>query len=136
MSTQVWEIDQLLQEIESVYSSEAMHEFWPGEHEYIRGALDAISQRLPTRRFTPRPLKAVLGVGGSGIVLRLKDQLFPNIDSALKFPRPVAGKIGLVAEMLSKEMALRNAAKHSRVWGASILSYGSSRWGKIGEVRG
>ncbi|HXI24674.1 MAG TPA: hypothetical protein VNG71_12485 [Pyrinomonadaceae bacterium] len=54
-------------------------------------------------------------------MLRLGDDIFAHLDSALKFPRPIAGKISLVADMLAKEMAFLAELRHPGI--VRILYY-------------
>lgn len=68
--------------------------------------------KLPSKRYQP---VSVLGVGGSGVVIKLSDALFPKINNALKFPRPIEGKIRLVAQMLEKEMQFLAEIRHPNI---------------------
>lgn len=96
-----WDTNQLIKQLNDQYAREDLTTAWVSEEHAVRIALRTIEQRLPAGRYAP---KSVLGVGGSGIVLRLGDQMFPGIDKALKFPRPVEGRIAVLAEMLTKEI--------------------------------
>lgn len=115
-----WKIDTLLSPLEEAYEREGVKSAWPTEKEHVINAIDKISARLPPR-YTPDSSTPVLGVGGSGIVLRLKDSLFPSVDNALKMPRPVPGKIELVSEMLGKEMLFLANLRHPGI--VKILYY-------------
>ena len=98
-----WPTQTIIDEIRSAYVDDAdLREFWEPEEAGVIAAVHAIGPKLPPDRYR---YKGVLGVGGSGIVLKLGDDIFVHLDSALKFPRPVYGKISLVADMLAKEMA-------------------------------
>jgi hypothetical protein len=70
------------------------------------------TEKVNPKRFKP---SGVLGVGGSGIVIRLKDSKFPKIDKSLKFPRPIPGKVTLVADLLNKEIQYLAEIRHPRV---------------------
>lgn len=114
-----WPIEPIVAEIETAYLQDAdLREFWEPEKAGIAKAISAIGPSLPPERYR---YKSVLGVGGSGIVLRLTDDIFNHLDSALKFPRPVAGKINLVSEMLAKEMAFLAELRHPGI--VRILYY-------------
>ena len=65
----------------------------------------------------------MLPIGGSGIVLRLEDVLFPEQDKALKFPRPVLGNVQLIAEMIRNEIAFLSKLRHPGI--VRILDYAS-----------
>ena len=96
-----WDKDKLLQELRVQYEHEEITTAWISEECAVQIALETIEGYLPEGRYSP---KKVLGVGGSGIVLRLEDHKFPAVDKALKFPRPVDGRIAILREMLSKEI--------------------------------
>src|SRR2546421_11973830 len=117
MDKREWEIDTLMRAIGSAYEREALAECWAPEQEHVRTALSAISTNLESQ-YTRH---GVLGVGRSGIVIRLKNNLFPLTDLALKFPRPLPGKITVVAEMLRKEISHLSQLRHPNI--VRILSY-------------
>ena len=100
-SVKDWAIDDLLRKIRERYEKEGLTDNWESEKPGIEAALNNLNTFLPDEQYVPVD---VLGVGGSGIVIQLRDTQFPKIDKALKFPRPVDGKIRLVAEMLNKEI--------------------------------
>lgn len=106
-----WPIDRLLKDIEARYEKEKILDAWLQEKSNVELSLRALNSSNLGRRFSPAS-EAVLGVGGSGIVLRMSDSKFSGIDVALKFPRPVAGKILLLAEMLEKEIAQLSRLRH------------------------
>jgi HD superfamily phosphohydrolase len=118
MST--WQIATLLVQLAERYEREGLADYWPQEKAALEKALQAIEHQLPAGRYTP---VQVVGVGGSGIVVRLSDGLFPQLDRALKFPRPVPGKVQLIAEMLSKEVAHLAELRHPGI--IRILGYGT-----------
>lgn len=126
----VWEIDPLLGEIQGAYQDSGVSEFWDREKEAISFALASIANTLPKPRYSP--IK-VLGVGGSGIVLRIKDSLFPRVDNALKFPRPVQGKVELVSDLLGREIQYLAQLRHPGI--VKILYYrysqGVSGYGRL-----
>src|SRR5216117_281889 len=108
-----WSYDKILEQLQERYQKEGLSE-WEAEHAALRVALQAISKHLPDDRYSP---VRVLGVGGSGVVLQLADKLFPKVDKALKFPRPVLGKVHLVREMLSKEISFLAELRHPGIVG-------------------
>lgn len=114
-----WKIPSLLEEVAARYEAERLRTYWETERPGVEAALNQLSRRLLPERFQPRQ---VLGVGGSGIVLRLSDFLFEKHDKALKFPRPVDGKIQLVAEMLRKEIRRLADLRHPGL--VTIVDYG------------
>jgi HD superfamily phosphohydrolase len=99
----------LLDSIGEVYRNERIGIYWQKEKAFVETALTAISKHLPLRRYTP---VAVLGVGGTSIVLRLRDSLFPSVDNALKFPRPIEGQAAIFAEMIGKELEFLADLRH------------------------
>lgn len=123
-----WSDPILLAEIEHAYQSASLHDVWHDEKQSVRAALSAIANSLGNGRYNPRK---VLGVGGSGIVIRLADSLFPDQDNALKFPRPVPGRIDLIAELLSKEITHLARIRHPGI--VRILHYDNARWGAVGK---
>lgn len=106
-----WNIDALLIKIGDYYKRERIEEAWANEEKFVALSLRALDSSILGRRFSPAS-EPVLGVGGSGIVLRMVDSRFSGMDVALKFPRPVLGKIQLVAEMLTKEIAQLSRLRH------------------------
>ena len=110
----LWLYDKILEQLQERYHKEGLSEYWEPEHPALRVALQAISSHLPDGRYSPT---RVLGVGGSGAVLQLTDKLFPKVDKALKFPRPVLGKVHLVREMLSKEISFLAELRHPGIVG-------------------
>ena len=115
-----WPTEPLITQIADQYDAEDLHTSWQSEQEAVRAAIKAIRNILPEGRYSPAK---VLGVGGSGVVLRLLDTKFPEVDKALKFPRPVDGKIALVAEMLKKEIHFLASLRHPGL--VSIVDYGT-----------
>ncbi len=114
-----WPTETIIEEIKKAYLDDAdLREFWEPEEPGVSAAIRAIGPALPPDRYRH---KSVLGVGGSGIVLRLSDDIFAHLDSALKFPRPVAGNISLVTDMLAKEMAFLADLRHPGI--VRILYY-------------
>ena len=115
-----WNSESLVEQIASQYRAEGLAIAWGSEKVAIQAALRAIEKQLPENRYIPQ---SVPGVGGSGIVLRLSDTKFPEVDKALKFPRPVDGKITLLAEMLKKEIGFLAGLRHPGI--VSIMDYGT-----------
>lgn len=113
-----WNTEQLIEELRLRYEREGLTTAWVSEERAVRIALQAIERHLPNGRYNP---KKVLGVGGSGIVLRLEDWMFPKVDKALKFPRPVAGRIAVLTEMLTKEIDYLAGLRHPGI--VSIVDY-------------
>jgi serine/threonine protein kinase len=118
MPDRPWPLSELMKQIEEAYSEEGMVSSWHSEKESIHHALDGISGTLPRDRYYP---KSVLGVGGAGVVLRLEDSLFPTVDNALKFPRPVEGKVNIIAELVTKEISFLAGMRHPGI--VKILFY-------------
>jgi len=110
----VWPYDNILEQLQERYNKEGLSEYWEPEQAALKVALRAIATHLPDGRYFPT---RVLGVGGSGAVLQLTDKLFPKVDKALKFPRPVLGKVHLVREMLSKEISFLAELRHPGIVG-------------------
>lgn len=114
-----WPVEKIVADIHQSYLDDPdIREFWDAEAQGISVAISEIGPALPKDRYTYR---SVMGVGGSGIVLRLGDEIFHHLDNALKFPRPVAGKIIPVAEMLAKEMSFLAELRHPGI--VRILYY-------------
>lgn len=114
-----WDIEGILRQLEEKYKAESIPAAWESEADGLKAALKAMQNEI-SGRYSPT---RVLGVGGSGIVLRLKDDLFAGLDKALKFPRPVQGRIQLVREMLEKEVRTLAEIRHPGV--VRILHYGA-----------
>jgi HD superfamily phosphohydrolase len=119
LMTNSWDFDDILKQLHERYQKEGLPDYWEAESAALAAALKAIASKLPERRYTPLQ---VLGVGGSGVVLRVADALFPKVDKALKFPRPVAGKVQLVAEMLGKEIKHLAELRHPGIVGIDSYS--------------
>lgn len=114
-----WDLSSLRDGISNIYSSKAdLRSYWIDEEPSITAALTSISKKLGSERYNP---KEVIDVGGSGIVIKLLDMKFPQLDKALKCPRPIAGKIQLVAELLNKEIQYLAELHHPRI--IRILDY-------------
>jgi HD superfamily phosphohydrolase len=108
----LWPVDDILEVLRQRYESEEISTYWDAERVVLEGALRAIADHLASDRYIP---KGILGVGGSGVVVRLQDKLFPKLDKALKFPRPVPDKVHLVSEMLKKEILYLAELRHSGI---------------------
>lgn len=115
-----WINEKLLTELEDAYAREHLQSYWSEEEPAVLAALDHIAHDLPANRYQPI---GVLGVGGSGVVLRLRDSQFPTIDNALKFPRPVPGKVEEVAGLLTQEISYLAKLRHRNI--VRILHYSS-----------
>jgi HD superfamily phosphohydrolase len=111
-----WPTDAILVALKARYTKEHISDYWEAEKGALAIALEAISTHLPPNRFT---YGSVLGVGGSGIVLRLVDKLFPKMEKALKFPRPVPGKVSILSELLEKEISSLAGLRHPGIVGIS-----------------
>lgn len=98
----VWASQDLDEAIRQSYESAGILNDWYKERDVVREALRVIGSILPSSRYKP---VGVLGVGGTGIVLHLTDSLFPSVENALKFPRPIPGLAQAIAEMVAKELA-------------------------------
>lgn len=88
-------IDRILASIRGHYSSRRA---WEEEKDEVRNIVSAVSSEFG-RQYE---LDECLGVGGSGVVLRVHD-LMLNVDRALKFPRPSPGKETILSEVLASE---------------------------------
>lgn len=96
-----WRIDGILEDLRSAYETDFdLKTCWEEESAGLRAGLAELSTQLGGRY----DYRRVLGVGGSGVVLRLGDDVFPGQDAAIKFPRPVIGRARLLADMLAKEI--------------------------------
>lgn len=126
-----WPTTDLLRELEAKYVKEGLKDFWSQEKQRVEISLKALHLKLG-KRFTPSPEKPILGVGGSGIVVRLVDSKFVGVDVALKFPRPVAGKISLLAEMLQKEIAQLARLRHPGI--VRIIYYDTADLDKVSKL--
>jgi serine/threonine protein kinase len=104
-----WPIEQVLADLQAYYEADfELRSCWSEESAGLRAAVEAFRERLSERY----AYKRVLGAGGSGVVLRLQDDVFPLQDVALKFPRPVTGRTQLLAEMLGKEINFLAELRH------------------------
>jgi HD superfamily phosphohydrolase len=110
MATEIegWPVKTILSQIKELYDKEGLSSAWPGEAASVEEAINAIAERL-RRRYSYRK---ALGVGGSGIVLRLKDGWFPTMDGALKFSRPSPATAMVLAEMLGDEIKYLAKLRH------------------------
>ncbi len=106
---QTWELDPILKEIEKFYLKSQFKPYWSSEKDQVSRALELIAAQTPYRKYIP---DKVIGIGGSGIVLSLSDPSITGRSLALKFPRPVPGKISLLGEMLSKEISYLAQLRH------------------------
>lgn len=95
--------------IGDAYRKEGISSEWKNERHVVRNAIALIASFLPSQRYSPA---GVLGVGGFGIVLRIRDSLFPTVDNALKFPRPLGDIAPVVAEMMAKELRFLATLRH------------------------
>ncbi len=123
-----WDLKALKDSIKEAYSKYGFSSYWMQEESSVTEGIAAISKSIDSKRFNP---KEILGVGGSGIVIRLQDSKFPKVDKALKFPRPVPGKVELVAELLNKEIQYLAEIRHPNI--ITVLDYNCLH--KIGEYR-
>lgn len=80
--------------------SASLSEAWQAE----RGPLEAVLDELSTSMSGQYKLCEPIGVGGSGVVLRVRDCRL-ELDRALKFSRPSPGKQELLATFLATETA-------------------------------
>jgi HD superfamily phosphohydrolase len=102
-------LERLKEKIGDAYRKERLSEEWQKEQRGVQQVLSLIFSILPQQRYSPVD---VLGIGGFSIVLRVKDSLFPSVDNALKFPRPLEGTAQLVADMIAKELTFLAALRH------------------------
>ncbi len=113
-----WNFNSLKNHVRTAYSDSGLLEYWVQEESSVSEAMKAISESIDSERYNP---KEVLGVGGSGIVIRFQDSKFPKVDKAIKFPRPVPGKIELVANLLNKEIQYLAEIQHPQI--IRVLDY-------------
>jgi len=91
--------DDVLRDIETLYERNAtLRAAWDSERAAVAIAVDEISADLKDQY----QLGDALGVGGSGIVIRVSDVRL-GVDRALKFSRPSPGKQDLLAALLASE---------------------------------
>ena len=121
-----WNFNLLKAQVRKAYSDSGLLEYWIQEENSVSEAMEAIAESIDSERYNPTE---ILGVGGSGIVMRFHDSKFPKIDKAIKFPRPVPGKIELVANLLNKEIQYLAEIRHPRI--IRVLDYCCLK--KIGE---
>lgn len=106
-----WNISILARALESKYQEEGLTEWWKTERERVTDRLTRLQNALQSRYSDP----SILGVGGSGIVLKLIDRDLANQPVALKFPRPVAGQSEQLAALLSKEISSLATLRHTSI---------------------
>lgn len=113
-----WDLQVIKDSVSEAYSKSGLSSYWVQEEPSVIDAIAAISESIDSKRFNQ---KKILKVGGSGIVIRLQDSKFPKVDKALKFPRPVPGKVALVAELLNREIQYLAEIRHPRI--IRVLDY-------------
>ena len=97
---QRWPIETIITDLRAVYEdSFDLKNCWKEEEIGLRDALPGLRDKLDHRY----AYALSLGVGGSGVVLRLKDDAFADQDIALKFPRPVTGRADLLRSLLDSD---------------------------------
>jgi len=126
---QRWPTDVILSNLQAYYTQDFdLKPCWPEEAPGLEATLTALGERLGDRYSYDR----VLGAGGSGVVLRLNDDVFPLRDAALKFPRPVKGRSQLLFEMLTKEINFLAELRHPGI--VRILFHGELATGEHTRV--
>lgn len=91
--------DDLLADIAARYAKKpSLKSAWDQEEP----ALTEIVAALPTQLENQYLLGPSLGIGGSGVVVRVRDQQL-GVDRALKFSRPSPGRQQLLADLLTAE---------------------------------
>ena len=91
--------DRILTGLNELYkSSPTLKRVWGSERDEMRHIVSEISSEVTDQY----ELAESLGVGGSGVVLRVRD-LRLGVDRALKFPRPSPGKQQLLNDLLDAE---------------------------------
>jgi serine/threonine protein kinase len=118
MATPSWDLENLIARIENAFRSEGIAESWGAEKSSVQAAIQALSSTLGDRYAA----REVLGVGGSGITIRLNDHLFPLTDCALKFPRPLPGQTTYAVEMLQNEISHLSQLVHPHIVGIRFYS--------------
>lgn len=113
-----WDLQVIKASVSEAYSKSGLSSYWVQEEPSVIDAIAAISESIDSKRFNQ---EKILRVGGSGIVIRLQDSKFPKVDKALKFPRPVPGKVALVAELLNREIQYLAEIRHPRI--IRVLDY-------------
>jgi len=92
-------VDELLAELKLLYSrSASLQQAWTTEELQLTAILPRVFDELEHTYIEPFPI----GVGGSGIVFRIKDKWL-RLTRALKLARPVVGKQELLASLLREE---------------------------------
>ena len=104
-----WPIDKIINDIGDEYEKCGIIDYWNGERGSVKNAIEQIFTKLPKNRYC---FERVSGVGGSGVVLHLKDIRFPLKDKAIKFPRPIPGKVDLMSGMIDKEITFLSVLDH------------------------
>jgi HD superfamily phosphohydrolase len=104
-----WDVAELVRRLAEIYKHRGLD--WAAEKATVETRLQAICQRLSFRYVEPH----AKAVGGSGIILSVIDKQLSRQLCALKFPRPVPGKVELLGEMLDKEISHLSALRHSSV---------------------
>lgn len=115
-----WPIPKLLSELKEAYKNEGIGDVWASEEEPMRSRLESLRTRLSGRYKNP----TTLGVGGSGVVLKLSDDQLSDKPVALKFPRPVQGQADALADLLGKEVQHLVELRHSSI--VRIHSFGTT----------
>jgi hypothetical protein len=113
-----WNREGLKPEIERAYGKAGIGGAWLSEQDYVLDSLRRIENVLEPGRFDA---EAALGVGGSGVVLRLADGKFPEIKKALKFPRPLTGRAETLVQLIEKEITSLARLHHPGI--VKILDY-------------
>src|SRR6266436_4677011 len=111
MASGLWNIDELMAQLENKYNTHNLQEYWSDEKPRVSARLKSLSAELSSRYVDP----AVCGLGGSGIVIKVSDSQLSDQACALKFPRPVPGKSNLLVSMMDKEIAYLAKLRHSSI---------------------
>ena len=119
-----WNIPQLTKKLREGYDTEGLSDAWSAEEESITSRLESLRRRLSGRYKCPEKL----GIGGSGLVLKLLDDQLSDQPVALKFPRPVQGQMDAIAELLNKEVSHLVTLRHASI--VRLHGCGTSMEGK------
>jgi len=106
-----WDLSALATSLETAYAAEGHVEYWSAECDSVLTRLNRLEHQLSDRYAEP----FLLGVGVSGIAIRLTDRLLSQQFVALKFPRPVPGRADLLGSLMDKEIGHLAKLRHSAV---------------------
>ena len=106
-----WLVPKLLNELKAAYADGLPKRYWEQERETLASRLKALSNKLSGRYSNPE----LAGLGGSGVVLKLRDEDLAQQPVALKFPRPVAGQDDILKSLVRSEIGHLATLHHTSV---------------------